>query len=93
MLIRIVKMSFIPENERDFIAIFEASKMAIGSFEGCGGVQLVKDNLRSIFFTISHWQNDEALQNYRKSELFISVWGQTKIYFNAKPEAWTTTIQ
>jgi hypothetical protein len=93
MLIRIVKMSFIPENEQDFIAIFEANKHAIGSFEGCGGVQLVKDIKGGVFFTISHWESEEALQNYRKSQLFTTVWGQTKIYFNARPEAWTTALQ
>jgi heme-degrading monooxygenase HmoA len=52
---------------------------------------LLHDNSqKNILFTISEWDSIEALENYRKSELFNKTWEQTKILFNDKPLAWST---
>ena len=40
MLIRIVKLTFKPENIASFEQIFEASKSGILAFEGCNMVEL-----------------------------------------------------
>ncbi len=88
MIKRIVKMSFKPENIEDFKTIFENNWQKIKGFEGCSLVELLQDiNNPSVFFTYSLWQSEEHLNKYRNSELFNTVWGATKILFNAKPEA------
>jgi len=90
MIIRIVKMTFEPDKVADFLKIFNASKHLIRNMEGCTHLELLNDvNTSNIFFTYSHWQTENDLNNYRTSELFKSVWSKTKILFIAKPEAWS----
>jgi len=92
MLIRIVKMTFQPEKVGDFIAAFESRKELIAAFEGCSGVDLLRDmGQTNIFFTYSKWQNETALEKYRQSELFQSTWNEVKQWFNDKPGAWSVT--
>lgn len=90
MIIRIVKMTFQPDEVVNFLKIFNSSKQYIRNMEGCTHLELLNDiNTPNIFFTYSHWLTENDLNNYRKSELFKSVWGKTKILFCAKPEAWS----
>ncbi len=90
MLIRIVKMTFSPDKTGDFIAEFNSRKHLIASFEGCAGVELLRDIANpNIFFTYSKWQNEEFLEKYRKSDLFGKVWSHVKQWFADKPEAWS----
>ena len=90
MLIRIVKMTFDPKKTNDFIKAFEARKDLIGNFEGCTGVELLRDMQQgNVFFTYSKWQSEAALEKYRQSELFISTWDEVKKWFSGKPEAWS----
>jgi len=90
MIIRIVKMTFIPEKVNDFLEVFNASKQLIRNFEGCSHLELLNDiNSGNIFFTYSYWVSEEALNKYRNSELFAGVWSRTKILFAAKTEAWS----
>ena len=51
---------------------------------------LQSKNHETICFTYSIWDNEEALNNYRHSELFKNTWAKTKILFDGKPEAWST---
>ncbi|MGA9589389.1 MAG: antibiotic biosynthesis monooxygenase family protein [Salegentibacter sp.] len=90
MLVRIVKMSFIPEKIDEFLSNFEENRHKIRGFEGCQFLELyrVKDN-RNLFFTYSYWEDEAALENYRNSELFKEVWAKTKVFFNDRPEAWS----
>jgi len=90
MLIRIVKMGFCKQNIPDFMAIFENTKSHIRGFEGCNFLELYRDNDDpSIFFTYSYWDNDEALEAYRTSQVFKDVWSVTKPLFSKRPEAWS----
>jgi len=90
MLIRIVKMTFQPEKVNDFITAFESRKHLIGNFEGCSGVELLRDiNQPNIFFTHSKWQHEQALEKYRQSQLFQTTWDEVKKWFIDKPEAWS----
>lgn len=83
-------MSFDPLKVDEFIAIFKNSRQAIASFEGCHGVRLLKWNESSnVYFTHSIWENENALNKYRESELFLQTWTATKALFNDKPQAWT----
>jgi heme-degrading monooxygenase HmoA len=87
---RIVKLSFHLDNVSAFKTIFEESQNAISSFPGCQGVSLMRDiDDKHIFYTYSLWVSNDALQNYRKSDLFITTWAKTKVLFNDKPLAFS----
>ncbi|WP_338410865.1 antibiotic biosynthesis monooxygenase family protein [uncultured Flavobacterium sp.] len=90
MFVRIVKMRF-QENKIDaFLKNFEEVKVHIRNFEGNCFLELYQDkNDPRIFFTYSYWENETALNNYRNSELFGSVWKFTKSLFSDKAEAWS----
>jgi heme-degrading monooxygenase HmoA len=90
MFVRIVKMSFHPENIPAFLDNFEIMKTKIRNAEGNRLLELYQDkNDSSIFFTYSYWETEADLENYRQSELFYDVWEFTKKLFNDKPEAWS----
>lgn len=90
MFVRIVKMSFEPSKVEAFLAHFEINKTDIRNFKGCQLLELYRDKTNTnIFFTYSYWSNEEDLENYRQSDLFKTVWTETKPMFNAKPEAWS----
>lgn len=83
-------MTFQPDEVTNFLNIFNASKSLIRNMEGCAHLELLNDiNTANIFFTYSHWNSENDLNNYRNSELFESVWGKTKVLFAAKAEAWS----
>ena len=90
MLTRLVKMNFLPDQVNTFQEIFDANKNRIASFPGCSSLQLKRDiNHPTIFFTVSEWNSEADLENYRNSELFKGVWGKTKLLFSEKAQAWT----
>jgi len=90
MFVRIVKMSFEASSIEIFLKLFNAKKERIRNFPGCCFLELYRDKTNSnVFFTYSYWENESDLENYRHSELFKSVWLQTKPLFNDKPEAWS----
>ena len=90
MIIRIVKMTFVPEKVNEFLEVFHTSKQLIRNFKGCSHLELLNDiNTPNIFFTYSYWENEDALNNYRDSELFKNVWSKTKILFSDKTRAWS----
>jgi len=90
MFVRIVKMGFIPEKVETFLSDFDAIKYKVRGFEGCLFLELYRDKSNTNqFFTYSYWENEQALENYRNSDLFKGVWDNTKQYFNQKPEAWS----
>ncbi len=90
MITRIVKLTFKPDSVDDFIGVFNGAKDRIEGFEGCQKLVLYRDSrLENVFFTYSEWEDEEALERYRQSELFEQVWGRAKAYFDGKPEAWS----
>jgi len=93
MLIRIVRMTFQPEKVGRFLAIFKGSKKQIRSFPGCRELQLHRDvNKDNVYITYSIWENQDALEAYRTSDLFKSVWPKTKVLFLEKPVAFSNKI-
>ncbi|SKB39659.1 hypothetical protein SAMN05660776_0947 [Salegentibacter holothuriorum] len=93
MIHRIVKMEFDPSKLDEFLANFEENKSKIRAFEGCEKLELLQDKHNTnIFFTYSNWVDEPSLERYRNSELFKGVWAKTKLLFNAKPVAWSTTV-
>jgi len=90
MLVRIVKMTFQPSKTGEFLSNFERHKLKIRSFSGCQRLELYREHKQgNVLFTYSYWQSDNDLQNYRNSDLFKTVWKETKALFADKPEAWS----
>lgn len=91
MITRIVKLEILPEKALEFRQVFAENQEKIAAFPGCNEVRLVhaKDN-DSTHFTISLWNTEQDLENYRHSELFGKIWPTVKPWFREKAEAWTT---
>lgn len=88
MIHRIVKMTFKPEHTAQFEAIFNANAEKIRHFPGCTHLELLKAD--HVYFTYSYWEKAADLAAYRQSSLFQEVWSQTKPFFSAPAEAWST---
>lgn len=90
MIVRIVKMHFRKENISQFKEVFEASKQKIRNFPGVLHLELLEDSTESgILFTYSYWESEEALEKYRRSELFLNTWSKTKPLFESPAQAWS----
>ncbi|HSH65017.1 MAG TPA: antibiotic biosynthesis monooxygenase family protein [Bacteroidia bacterium] len=90
MIIRIVKLTILPDKTADFIILFKESRPFILDFEGCSYVELLKDSQKTnLFFTYSCWDSENHLNDYRHSEFFKNTWSRTKILFEEKAEAWS----
>jgi len=90
MIVRIVKLTFREEEVETFKKLFEQKKDKIRNFEGCLHLKLLQGlNQSNVFFTYSHWDSEDDLNNYRYSELFAETWAATKLLFSAKAEAWS----
>jgi len=90
MLIRIVRMHFTEAGVEEFLTIFNKNKDAIRNFPGCTHLELLKDAENTfVYTTLSYWQDEQSLENYRKSELFASVWGTVKTLFSERTQAFS----
>ncbi len=91
MIFRIVKMAIAPGKEKDFEAIFKEVVPHIRRFPGCREVRLLRaagpDN---VYFTLSIWDSEAALDSYRSSALFQHTWPRVKKLMDGRAEAWTT---
>lgn len=88
--VRIVKMEFQVDKVEEFLTNFKAVKDKIRAQHGNKLLELYQDkNQSNIFFTYSYWEKEEDLENYKKTDLFKTVWAKTKVLFNAKPQAWS----
>jgi heme-degrading monooxygenase HmoA len=87
-------MTFRDDAVQTFVTeVFEQSKAQIRAFEGCRHMELLQQkNNPTVLFTLSIWDNEEALNNYRTSELFAQTWVKTKALFAAKAEAYTLQV-
>jgi quinol monooxygenase YgiN len=91
MLIRIVRMTFAPEQVPAFLTLFHATKRRIRQQPGCRHLELWQDAENpNIYCTHSHWDDETALNGYRKSALFGEVWPATKKLFAAAPVAFSS---
>ncbi|MGC1242396.1 MAG: antibiotic biosynthesis monooxygenase family protein [Chryseosolibacter sp.] len=90
MIIRIVRMHFTEPGVEEFLQIFRANEHAIRNFEGCTHLELLKDaDNDNVYTTLSHWQDADSLERYRKSALFGSVWGSVKSLFAERTQAFS----
>lgn len=90
MINRIVRMSFQEEKVQEFLDWFNTHKEKIKNVEGCLHLELWQDvHQPNVFYTYSIWKEEAAIENYRQSELFQTVWAYTKQLFNDKPQAFS----
>lgn len=90
MLIRIVKMTFRPEETSSFLELFAQIKEKVRQSEGCKYLELLEDyDDPNSFTTYSKWRDESALEAYRQSDLFASVWAKTKAMFAKKAIAFS----
>lgn len=90
MIIRIVRMHFTDAGVEEFLEIFNKNKQSIREFPGCTHLQLLKDrDDPNTYTTLSYWNDEQSLENYRKSELFGSVWGRVKTLFAERSQAFS----
>ena len=90
MITRLVKLNLQADKAVEFEALFYQTQALIEDFEGCQKTNLFKvTGQASQYFTISYWNTEQDLENYRTSGLFKNVWSQVKPLFSEKAEAWT----
>lgn len=90
MLIRMVKMTFKPDCVEAFLAHFDQHHDVIRHQPGCSHLRLLRDAaLPNRFYTYSHWDSENDLENYRRSDFFRTVWDYTKTLFEEKPQVWS----
>ncbi|MDB5253329.1 MAG: antibiotic biosynthesis monooxygenase [Flaviaesturariibacter sp.] len=90
MVTRIVKMIFRDEAVEAFTALFDERKERIRACPGCSHLELWQDRKRpSVFFTFSRWDDEAALDAYRRSPFFEETWTMTRALFAERAEAWT----
>jgi quinol monooxygenase YgiN len=86
MIIRIVRMTFLPEKTGEFLEIYNKSKNKIRHSTGCHHLELWQDiENPNVFSTYSLWDDVRALETYKQSEFFRNTWRQTKVLFAEKP--------
>ena len=82
MLVRIVRMTFQEDKLPDFHIIFDNSKYKIRAFPGNHHLELLRDpDQPNVRITYSLWVSGEALEAYRRSDLFRATWAATKALF------------
>ena len=90
MILRIVKMTFKPENTAAFNELFEERKATIKGFRGCTHLELWQDSHNpNTYFTYSNWDSEADLDHYRFSTFFKETWAMTKALFSDPPQAWS----
>lgn len=88
MILRIVKLQIQKNRLSEFLLALSEVKSAISTFEGCKNLSVLQSFEQSeIIFTLSEWENEEMLENYRKSDLFSTVWEKVKPLFAQKAKA------
>ncbi len=93
VIIRLVRMTFIPTATDDFLSLFDAAAPHIREFSGCLHLELWQDTrFPNVFTTYSHWDSERGLADYRSSELFEKTWALTKPLFAAAPLALTQSV-
>ena len=85
MIIRLVKMTFKPEESARFLSLYQAVQPKILLFPGCLSVDLLHEVLdEHAYTTYSRWQSHEALEAYRQSDFFKATWSEVRQMLRTK---------
>lgn len=86
-------MTFAPEHVETFLEQFDEIAPQIRAFPGCHYLELWRDlNADAVFTTYSHWEDEAALDAYRRSDFFRSTWAEVKPLFAGRPRAQSYTV-
>ncbi|HSC52129.1 MAG TPA: antibiotic biosynthesis monooxygenase [Phnomibacter sp.] len=89
---RVVKLTLQYHQIDAFKKLFAEHTTKIAEFEGCLELKGFQDSKEpQLFFTISRWQSEQHLDNYRFSDFFKSLWSKVKPMFADKAEAHSMT--
>ena len=92
MIIRIVKLTFKENGAEEFLRLFNERKKEIRHYAGCLHLEVWREEGKPhVIFTYSHWESEEALNNYRYSDFLRDTWSQAKPHFAEKAQAWSVT--
>lgn len=92
-IIRIVRMTFQPDQCSEFESLFDSVRQKILSMPGCSSLSLKRDASQSnVYYTLSHWDSEESLHAYRHSPLFQQTWALTKAMFADNPQAFSLLV-
>lgn len=93
MLVRVVQLRIRPEEVALFCRLFEEHRQAIRSNPGCLALELLQEegNPGSLA-TLSRWHSEDALDQYRHSSFFRSLWSQVKPLFSAPAQAFSYSL-
>lgn len=81
-------MTFRPEYLDELDRILKEFTPSIRAFPGCHHLEILRDiHEPHLAASYSLWDNEDALNAYRKSELFGKVWPKLKAGFSDKPVA------
>lgn len=91
MITRIVQLKFNHDfSWNAFRKLYEERNPATRGVPGCVEVKIMKDvNAPNIYYTVSKWSSNEALENYRSSEYFAETWPMVKSTLAEKANAFT----
>jgi Uncharacterized enzyme involved in biosynthesis of extracellular polysaccharides len=88
MIVRIVHLHIKKDQLTAFIAFFETKRALIFRQPGCLFLSMLQGaEDEQAVTTYSHWENVEALNNYRHSPLFGEIWPYTKSVMDQPPVA------
>ena len=88
MLHRIVKLTFTPAGLEALEQVLAKAAARVRTREGCLHMHMMRsDEEPGLIFTYSLWRDAGALDAYRHSEAFQTMWGTIKPHFAARPEA------
>lgn len=90
MIVRIVHMFFHPNALHEILPLIQRQIRAVEAFPGCIAVKLFRDtNNPDHLCTISIWEDQGALEDYRHSSQFVEVWSVLKRHFAKPPQAYS----
>ncbi|NNE35698.1 MAG: antibiotic biosynthesis monooxygenase [Rhodothermales bacterium] len=93
MIVRIVRLTLHPNEREAFQALFDEVSTRIRGSAGCLELKLLEDVRHpNIVTTFSEWRDEQSLNEYRKSDFFLSTWSKTRKLFAAPPEAHSYTV-
>ena len=88
MLLRTVRMTFAPAHLDTFLTLFREARPRIAAAPGCRRLELWQDaRYPNVLTTFSTWDDEEALNAYRRSDLFMTTWAKTSPLFATSAQA------
>ncbi len=90
MIVRVVHLPADPEKFDELAELYERGAKVVRSWPGALKLELFHDSEEPYtLVTISHWESEEALQDYRHSEYFRGFWPKVRATLRGRASAET----